>query len=108
MTFEELKITRQFLNAIDDAGFSEPTPIQCKAIPPINAGQDVVGVAQTGTGKTAAFVLPILIKVKYAQGDSPRALVLVPTKELVIQVHGVFESFATYTDIRCLALYGGV
>ncbi|MDA0731854.1 MAG: DEAD/DEAH box helicase [Bacteroidetes bacterium] len=108
MTFEELKISRQFLNAIDDAGFSEPTPIQCKAIPPITAGQDVVGIAQTGTGKTAAFALPILIKVKYAQGDAPRALVLVPTKELVIQVHGVFESFATYTDIRCLALYGGV
>ena len=108
MTFEELKITRQFLNAIDDSGFTEPTPIQCKAIPPIVAGQDVVGIAQTGTGKTAAFALPVLLKVKYAQGDAPRALVLVPTKELVIQVHSVFESLATYTDIRCLALYGGV
>tara|TARA_B110000879_G_scaffold178110_1_gene233112 strand:+ start:891 stop:2186 length:1296 start_codon:yes stop_codon:yes gene_type:complete len=108
MTFEELKITRQFLNAIADSGFTEPTPIQCKAIPPICAGQDVIGVAQTGTGKTAAFALPILLKVNYAIGTSPRALVLVPTKELVIQVHGVFESLATYTDIRCLALYGGV
>ena len=108
MSFEDLKITKQFLNAIEDSGFEEPTPIQTKAIPPISAGQDVVAIAQTGTGKTAAFALPILQKVKYAQGDLPRALVLVPTKELVIQVHGVFKSLSIYTDLRCLALFGGV
>ncbi|HIN41793.1 MAG TPA: DEAD/DEAH box helicase [Flavobacteriales bacterium] len=108
MSFEELKITRQFLNSIEDSGFKNPTPIQSKAIPPILAGQDVIGIAQTGTGKTAAFALPVLIKVKYPQGNAPRALILVPTKELVIQVHSVFESLATYTDLRCLALYGGV
>ena len=108
MSFEKLKITKQFLNAIQDSGFTEPTPIQNKAIPPIRAGQDVIGIAQTGTGKTAAFALPILQKIKYAQGKSPRALVLVPTKELVMQVHGVFESLSTYTDLRCIALYGGV
>ena len=108
MSFEDLKITKQFLNAIKDSGFEEPTPIQTKAIPPISAGQDVVAIAQTGTGKTAAFALPILQKVKYAQGDLPRALVLVPTKELVIQVHSVFKSLSIYTDLRCLALFGGV
>ncbi len=108
MTFEELKITRQFLNAIDDCGYTSPSPIQVKAIPRINAGQDVIGIAQTGTGKTAAFALPVLQKVKYAQGFEPRALVLVPTKELAIQVHEVFSTLAKYTDLRCIALYGGV
>jgi len=108
MTFEDLKITRQFLNAIEDSGFTKPSPIQEKAIPPINGGQDVIGIAQTGTGKTAAFALPLLQKIKFAQDSSTRALVLVPTKELVIQVHDVFCSLATYTDIRCIALYGGV
>ena len=108
MTFEELKITRQFLNAIDDCGYTSPSPIQEKAIPRINAGQDVIGIAQTGTGKTVAFALPVLQKVKYAQGVEPRALVLVPTKELVIQVYEVFSTLAKYTDLRCIALYGGV
>ena len=108
MTFEELKITRQFLNAIDDCGYTSPSPIQEKAIPRINSGQDVIGIAQTGTGKTAAFALPVLQKVKYAQGVEPRALVLVPTKELVIQVYEVFSALAKYTDLRCIALYGGV
>ena len=108
MTFEELKITRQFLNAIEDFGYTSPSPIQEKAIPRISAGQDVIGIAQTGTGKTAAFALPVLQKIKYAQDLPPRALVLVPTKELVIQVHEVFCTLAKYTDLRCLALYGGV
>lgn len=108
MTFEELKITRQFLNAIEDCGYSSPSPIQEKAIPRISAGQDVIGIAQTGTGKTAAFALPVLQKIKYAQDLPPRALVLVPTKELVIQVHEVFKTLAKYTDLRCLALFGGV
>tara|TARA_B100000427_G_scaffold179145_1_gene149029 strand:+ start:1236 stop:2525 length:1290 start_codon:yes stop_codon:yes gene_type:complete len=108
MTFEELKITRQFLNAIDDCGYTSPSPIQEKAIPRISAGQDVIGIAQTGTGKTAAFALPVLQKIKYSQDHPPRALVLVPTKELVIQVHDVFTSLGKYTDIKCLALYGGV
>lgn len=108
MTFEDLKITRQFLNAIDDCGYKQPSPIQEKAIPRISAGQDVIGIAQTGTGKTAAFALPVLQKIKYAQDLPPRALVLVPTKELVIQVHEVFVTLSKYTDLRCIALYGGV
>ncbi len=108
MDFSELKLTRQFLNAIADAGYEEPTPIQKKAIPPLRSGQDVIGIAQTGTGKTAAFLLPILQQLKYAQGESPRALVLAPTKELAVQIHAEAEKFAHYTDLRIVAFYGGV
>jgi ATP-dependent RNA helicase RhlE len=108
MKFEDLKITRQFLNAIEDAGYSSPTDIQMKAIPPIRSGQDLIGIAQTGTGKTAAYVLPLLQTIKYAQGDAPRCLILCPTKELVMQVSQQVDVFGKYTDIRSLALYGGV
>lgn len=108
MTFEDLKLTRQFLNAIEDAGYSEPTEIQMKGIPPIMAGQDIIGIAQTGTGKTAAYVLPLLQKLKYYQGPEPRCLILVPTKELVIQVEKTVLDLAKYTDLKCVALFGGV
>lgn len=108
VNFEELSIKRQFLNALDDMGLSTPTEIQQRAIPPIRAGQDVLGIAQTGTGKTAAYVLPLLDHLKYAQADSPRCLVLVPTKELVMQVSSYFEALAKYTDLRVCPLYGGV
>ncbi|MFZ4785991.1 MAG: DEAD/DEAH box helicase [Flavobacteriales bacterium] len=108
MTFEDLKLTRQFLNAIDDAGYTEPTEIQIKGIPPIMAGQDIIGIAQTGTGKTAAYVLPLLQKLKYYQGPEPRCLILVPTKELVIQVEKTILDLAKYTDLKCVALFGGV
>ncbi|MFM7234435.1 MAG: DEAD/DEAH box helicase, partial [Flavobacteriales bacterium] len=84
--FEELNLTRQFLNAIEEAGYTAPTEIQLKAIPRIFAGQDVIGIAQTGTGKTAAYLLPLLQTLKYAQGIDARCLILVPTKELVVQV----------------------
>jgi ATP-dependent RNA helicase RhlE len=107
-TFEELKITRQFLNAIEDAGYSIPTEIQVKAIPRILAGQDVIGIAQTGTGKTAAYLLPLLQTLKYAQETEARCLILVPTKELVVQVERSLASLASYTDLRWAALFGGV
>ena len=81
MNFEELKLNRQLLNAIEEAGYTEPTEIQLKAIPQILAGHDIIGVAQTGTGKTAAYALPILMKVKYAQGHNPRAVIYGPTRE---------------------------
>lgn len=108
MTFEDLKLTRQFLNAVEEAGYAAPTEIQVKAIPPILGGQDVIGIAQTGTGKTAAYLLPILQILKYAQGESPRLLILVPTKELVLQVAENATRLAKYTDLRIAALYGGV
>src|SRR6187402_409743 len=108
ITFEDFNFNRQILNAIADAGYTEATPIQQKAIPPIMNGQDVVGIAQTGTGKTAAYVLPILMKVKYAQGSAPRALILAPTRELAMQIEGVVGQFCKYLDLRFLAIYGGL
>lgn len=107
-TFEELKLTRQFLSAVEDAGYTMPTEIQIKAIPRIMAGQDVIGIAQTGTGKTAAYLLPLLQLLKYAQGDEARVLVLVPTKELVVQVERTLIALAAHTDLRYVALYGGI
>lgn len=107
-SFENFNLNRQLLNAIADEGFSEPTEIQQKAIPVILAGQEIIGIAQTGTGKTAAYLLPILMKVKYAQGTDPRALILVPTKELTLQVADHATRLARYTDLRILPIYGGV
>jgi len=107
-TFEDFKFNRQILNAIDDAGYAEPTPVQQKAIPPILNGQDVMGIAQTGTGKTAAYVLPIIMKLKYAQGESPRALIVAPTRELAMQIEENVKIFAKYTDLRVVTLYGGL
>ncbi len=108
MTFTDLKLTRQFLNAIEEAGYTEPTEIQMKAIPPILAGQDIIGIAQTGTGKTAAYLLPIMQQLKYAQGTEPRCLILVPTKELVVQVERTIAQLAANTDLRWVAMYGGI
>lgn len=108
MTFEDLGLTRQFLNALEDLGFERPTPIQEQAIPIVRGGQHVIGIAQTGTGKTAAYILPILQKLKYAQEDPPRALILVPTKELVLQVVEQVQELAKYTDLRIKGIYGGV
>lgn len=108
MTFEDLKITRQFLDAIEEAGYRTPTEIQQLAIPRIMAGQDLIGIAQTGTGKTAAYLLPLLQILKYAQGTEPRCLILVPTKELAVQVEATVSELACKTDLRWVALYGGI
>jgi|TARA_B100000768_G_scaffold144098_1_gene136498 ATP-dependent RNA helicase RhlE len=108
MTFTDLKLTRQFLNAVEDAGYDKPSPIQIKAIPALRSGQDVIGIAQTGTGKTAAFLLPLLQHLKYAQHTEPRALVVAPTKELALQIHAEALKFASYTDLRIQAIYGGI
>jgi len=107
-TFKDFKLNKQLLNAVLDKGYEIPTPIQKQAIPLILAGHDVMGVAQTGTGKTAAFVLPLLMKVKYAQGTDPRALILAPTKELVLQIEANIKEYSVYCDIRHIALYGGI
>ena len=108
MQFEDLKLNRQFLNAVADLGYTSPTPIQVQAIPRILAGQDVIGVAQTGTGKTGAYVLPLLQKLKGRQEGQPRIAILVPTKELALQVLSAVQGFAAHTDIRSLVLVGGV
>src|SRR5690554_8092734 len=107
-SFDNFKLNKQLLEAIGEAGYHKPTPVQEKAIPLALAGHDVLGIAQTGTGKTAAYVLPILMKVKYAQGIHPRALVLAPTRELVMQIEAVFVQLARFTDLRVVSLYGGL
>lgn len=107
-SFENFNLNRQLLNAVSEAGFETPTEIQQKAIPLILGGQEVIGIAQTGTGKTAAYALPLLMKVKFAQGKEPRALILAPTKELTIQISEHVAQLAKYTDLRIFALYGGV
>lgn len=96
------------LRAIADAGFERPTEIQQKCIPLLMGGQEVIGIAQTGTGKTAAYVIPVLMKVRYAQGTEPRAIILAPTKELTIQIAEHTKQLAKYTDLRILPIYGGV
>ena len=107
-TWESLKLNPQLLKAVAAAGFQNPTEIQQKVIPLVLGGQAVIGVAQTGTGKTAAYVLPILKKINYAQGKEPRALVLAPTKELVVQIADHARALAKFTDLRIASLYGGV
>ncbi|WP_242929405.1 DEAD/DEAH box helicase [Pontibacter vulgaris] len=107
-TFADFQLNKQLLNAIEEAGYDKPTPIQLQAIPQIMAGHDIMGIAQTGTGKTAAYLLPILMKVKYAQGTNPRALILAPTRELAMQIEESISLLAKYTDIRHTAIYGGL
>lgn len=107
-SFEDFKLNRQLLNAVAEAGYTQPTPIQQKAIPAILAGQDVMGVAQTGTGKTAAYVLPMLMKLKYAQGNDTRGLILAPTRELAMQIEENCRAFAKFTDLRTVVVYGGL
>lgn len=106
--FEDFKLNRQILNAVADAGFVQATPIQEKAIGPVLSGQDLFGIAETGTGKTAAYLLPILMKLKYAQGDAPRALILVPTRELALQIEEQAKLFSKYTDLRTVVIFGGI
>jgi ATP-dependent RNA helicase RhlE len=107
-TFEKFELNRQLLNAIADAGYTIPTPIQEKTIPLTLKGHDVLGIAQTGTGKTAAYLLPVLMNIKYAQGTLPRCLIFAPTRELVIQIDKAVAELAKYTDLRHIALYGGL
>lgn len=107
-TFEEFNLNRQILNAVADAGFTVATPIQEKAIAPVLSGQDIFGIAETGTGKTAAYVLPILMQLKYAQGDAARALILAPTRELAMQIAEHVKIFSKYTDLRSVVVFGGI
>lgn len=107
-TFEEFNLNRQILNAVADAGFTVATPIQEKAIAPVLSGQDIFGIAETGTGKTAAYVLPILMKLKYAQGDAAKALILAPTRELAMQIAEHVKIFSKYTDLRSVVIFGGI
>ncbi|MEE9349439.1 MAG: DEAD/DEAH box helicase [Flavobacteriaceae bacterium] len=105
--FEDLNLSKQQLNALDDLGFKNPTPIQELSFSVIMSGNDMVGVAQTGTGKTFAYMLPIMRDLKYSEQLHPRVLVMVPTRELVIQVVEEIEKLAKYINLRVLGVYGG-
>ena len=107
MEFKDLNISKQILMALEEAGFEQPTPIQEQAFSVIRSGKDMVGIAQTGTGKTLAYLIPLLMKLHYAQGVYPRALVVVPTRELVVQVCESVELLTEFMDIRCIGIYGG-
>jgi ATP-dependent RNA helicase RhlE len=107
-SFQELKLSNQLLNAIEDLGFSTPTPIQADSYKVVLSGRDMVGIAQTGTGKTFAYMLPILKELKYSLQITPRVLVIVPTRELVQQVVQNIESYSKYMDIRVVGVFGGV
>jgi len=106
-TFESLNLSRPLLNAIEDLGYTSPTPIQHKAFPIIRSGKNTIGISQTGTGKTLAFMLPLLHDLKYSRQLAPRILVLVPTRELVSQIVEQIGLFSKYIDLRILGIYGG-
>lgn len=106
--FEDLDLSNPLRNAIEDLGFTQPTPIQKQAFPVVRSGKDMVGIAQTGTGKTMAYVLPILRDLKFSKQQHPRVLILVPTRELVVQVVEEIEKLANYITLRVLGVYGGV
>lgn len=108
MTFNDLNINTPLRNALQDLKLILPTPIQIKAFPLLMSGQDVVGIAQTGTGKTYAYLLPILRQLKYSDQKHPRVLIVVPTRELVVQVVGEVVKLSTYMNIRTKGVYGGI
>lgn len=106
-SFSEFAINNQLQNAIADLGFEKPTPIQAQSFPVILSGTDMVGIAQTGTGKTFAYMLPILQDLKFSKDTHPRVLILVPTRELVLQGVEEIEKFGKYSSIRVLGVFGG-
>ncbi|MBG0777662.1 MAG: DEAD/DEAH box helicase, partial [Desulfovibrionaceae bacterium] len=111
MTFESFSFDRRISAGIRNVGFTTPTPIQARAIPPVLAGRDVMGLAQTGTGKTAAFALPILQRLLDAEAaprGPVRVLVLAPTRELAVQIHQTFVDLGRQTGLRSAAVFGGV
>jgi ATP-dependent RNA helicase RhlE len=114
MPFSELGLGSNLLKAIQEAGYTEPTPIQAAAIPLILAGNDLIGIAQTGTGKTAAFTLPILTRLAEAEGSGRatgrgiRALVLAPTRELVVQIEENVRAYGRHLPLRITTVLGGV
>ena len=107
MNFKDLNINNPLLKALEDLEYIHPTPVQVESFPVIMSGRDVVGIAQTGTGKTFAYLLPILRQLKYSEQRHPRVLIIVPTRELVLQVYGEVNRLTKYMSIRAGAMYGG-
>ena len=111
MTFKELNLSAPLLRAVQEAGYETPSPIQAAAIPPVLAGRDLMGCAQTGTGKTAAFALPMLDRLTAnapRRKGAVRALILTPTRELALQIGESFEAYGKYLKLRSTVIFGGV
>ena len=111
MTFKELNLSAPLLRAVQEAGYETPSPIQAAAIPPVLAGKDLMGCAQTGTGKTAAFALPMLDRLTAnapRRKGAIRALILTPTRELALQIGESFETYGKYLKLRSTVIFGGV
>jgi len=107
-SFESLGLNKFLLNAVKEKGYITPTEVQRKVIPLTKAGHDILGIAPTGTGKTAAYLIPLILKLKYTQGDHPRALILGPTRELILQINKEISDLTAYIDLRHAAIFGGV
>jgi ATP-dependent RNA helicase RhlE len=108
MLFSDLGLSPELLRALEERGYTQPTPVQEQAIPAVLSGRDLRAAAQTGTGKTAAFVLPILQRLAGTSGRAPRALVLAPTRELAAQIAESAQIYGQYTQVRSAAVFGGV
>ena len=107
MTFKELGLQGELLEGLEAMGFDQPTPIQETAIPIILKGSDLIGCAQTGTGKTGAFLIPLLNQINGSKREGTQAVILVPTRELAIQIDQALQGFSYFTDISAVAVYGG-
>jgi ATP-dependent RNA helicase RhlE len=107
LNFEDLNISKPLLRALNELGFTSPTPIQEKAFPIIMSGEDVVTISQTGTGKTFSYLLPVLRQLTYSEQRQPRVLIVVPTRELVVQVLGEIKKLIPYMSVRAGGVYGG-
>ncbi len=107
MTFRDLNLNSSLLNALSDLGYNQPTTIQAKAFPVVMSGKDVVGIAQTGTGKTLAYLLPSLRLWKFSKDKHPQILIIVPTRELVVQIVEEVQKLTTYMNIMTVGVYGG-
>ncbi len=108
MTFDELNLNNPLLSALEELGFTVPTTIQQKVFSVVMSGRDVCGIAQTGTGKTFAYLLPCLRLWKFSKDQAPQVLVIVPTRELVTQVVDAVNALTKYMNVVAVGVYGGV
>ncbi len=111
MSFSSLGLSESILKAVEEQGYQTPSPIQAQAIPAVLKGQDVMAAAQTGTGKTAGFTLPILELLSNGpkvQGNNARALILTPTRELAAQIQDNVEKYSRYLDLKSAVVFGGL
>src|SRR5882762_1121072 len=108
MTFADLNLNKPLLSALDDLGYRNPTSIQQKVFSVIMSGRDVCGIAQTGTGKTFAYLLPCLRQLNFSKTRTPQLLIIVPTRELVVQVVQSIKELTPYMTLQAVGIYGGV